>query len=201
MKEQIVDIEGYMGMYRVTNTGKVFSLPNISRTGVRELKQEVVRKKHTNYRRVTLCKNGKTKRYAVHQLVGKAFIPNPGNKPNINHLDNNGENNNDWNLEWYTHSENMIHAQKQGRLFSAQSKGGKNTGKIRKRSLDRLEKLLGSGLVSVSIKEKNGIRRKMAKYRCKYCNNIFIKRADSRIIQRGGICSDCFRDKEIVWTT
>jgi hypothetical protein len=52
---------------------------------------------------------GKTKTFSVHQLVAKAFIPNPENKTQINHKDKNGLNNNIKNLEWNTNKENSIH--------------------------------------------------------------------------------------------
>jgi hypothetical protein len=49
------------------------------------------------------------KTYSVHQLVAKAFIPNPENKPQVNHKDKNGLNNNINNLEWVSNKENSIH--------------------------------------------------------------------------------------------
>ena len=88
------------------------------------------------YKRVTLYPSGKT--YFIHRLVAEAFIPNPLNKPMINHIDNDAENNHVANLEWVTHSENMLHAQSQGRLFHAQSKAGKIAGA---RSTAKLQKL------------------------------------------------------------
>jgi hypothetical protein len=56
--------------------------------------------------------NKNTKSYSVHQLVAKAFIPNPQNKLQVNHLDKNGFNNNFKNLEWVTNKENSIHRSK-----------------------------------------------------------------------------------------
>lgn len=53
--------------------------------------------------------NIKTKSFRVHQLVAKAFLPNPENKPQVNHKDKNGLNNNVSNLEWNSHQENCIH--------------------------------------------------------------------------------------------
>lgn len=69
------------------------------------------------YRRVRIenkCLGGVV-RTSIHQLVAEAFIPNPENKPEINHIDSNRSNNNVSNLEWVTHSENMKHSYKKGR--------------------------------------------------------------------------------------
>ena len=52
------------------------------------------------------------KRFRVHRIIGKVFIPNPDNKPQINHIDWNKSNNNIKNLEWCTPKENVIHAVK-----------------------------------------------------------------------------------------
>jgi hypothetical protein len=53
--------------------------------------------------------NKKTKTFQLHRLVCQAFVPNPENKPQVNHIDKNGLNNNVMNLEWNSHQENCIH--------------------------------------------------------------------------------------------
>jgi HNH endonuclease/NUMOD4 motif len=66
------------------------------------------------YYRVCLSKKGKQLKYAVHRLVAKAFIPNPENKPEVNHINGDKLDNRVENLEWVTRSENAVHAFKNG---------------------------------------------------------------------------------------
>lgn len=63
--------------------------------------------------------NGRVKNRLVHRLVAIAFIPNPDNKPEVNHKDNEPENNTPTNLEWTTTKENIRHAHKNGFVDSA----------------------------------------------------------------------------------
>ena len=136
--EQWKDIEGYESNYEVSSCGRVrakyreFYGKNgvLKKYSEKILKPDTMVRSLTSYERVSLSKDHKVKRFFVHQLVAKAFIPNNENKPFINHIDNNGLNNNVENLEWCTHSENMIHAQKQGRLFKSQANAGKKGGAI-----------------------------------------------------------------------
>lgn len=67
---------------------------------------------------VSFMKNKKQKHKYVHRLLAKAFIPNPENKPHINHLDGNPRNNDISNLEWVTPRENSIHAVKTGLMLT-----------------------------------------------------------------------------------
>lgn len=68
------------------------------------------------YGYVVMCAEGKTHTTTIHSLVAKAFIPNKENKPEVNHIDGNKENNTVSNLEWVTRAENMYHAGATGLL-------------------------------------------------------------------------------------
>jgi len=122
-------IKGYEGTYEVSNTGKVRTLkPRTQKhLGPKVLKLQTYTVSQTQYNKIEL--SNPSKKFLVHRLVAEAFLPHIEGKDLVNHKDNNGLSNNISNLEWCTQSENLIHAQKQGRLHNAQSKGGKTTTK------------------------------------------------------------------------
>ena len=117
------EIKGYEGYYLISNMGRVKSQSRkIYNDGIKgENKFYISEEKIINgridpkgYLRVALCKDNKQKDYSIHRLVAIAFIPNPNNKPCVNHKDGNKQNNNVENLEWCTYSENLKHAYKMG---------------------------------------------------------------------------------------
>ena len=105
--EQWKKIQGY-NYYEISNYGRVKSLAR----GLKEKGKFLKLKPAKGYFRVTLFDQNKRKIYFVHRLVATAFIPNPDDKPFINHIDCNPANNNAENLEWCTPKENSIHAKK-----------------------------------------------------------------------------------------
>lgn len=111
MKEIWKDISGYDGLYQVRNLGNVKSL-NYNHTG--KPKNLSIKKHHTGYRMVTLCRNKTHKNLNIHFLVAHAFIENHDNKPCVNHIDGNKANNCVSNLEWVSYSENTRHAIRTG---------------------------------------------------------------------------------------
>ena len=123
MAEIWKDIEGYEGMYQVSNIGNVRSL-NYRGTGiVRNLVPKV-----NNCGRLWVELKGKS--FLIHRLVAKAFIPNIHNYPEINHKDENPKNNVVTNLEWCTGEYNR-------KMYSAKNSHGRpNT---RQREINQLD--------------------------------------------------------------
>lgn len=105
-KEEWRWIKGYEGLYMVSNMGRIFGTPKKTHCG-HELNQK---KSKAGYMSVSLCKNSVKKTCAVHRIVANAFIPNPGNKPEVNHKNGVRSDNSVANLEWATRSENERHA-------------------------------------------------------------------------------------------
>lgn len=95
------DVVGYEGLYTVDIFGNVFNADG------KLMKQ---RTNEWGYFDIGLSKNNKQSRYKVHRLVAQAFIPNPQNKEQVNHIDGNKKNNAVWNLEWSTPQENTQHS-------------------------------------------------------------------------------------------
>lgn len=107
MKEIWKDIQGYEGIYQVSNLGRVRSVDRvvIHKDGVKHLYRGRVLKPHYNtskYLAIGLHYNGISNTYLVHRLVAQVFIPNPNNLPEVNHIDEVITNNKVDNLEWCT---------------------------------------------------------------------------------------------------
>ena len=128
------DIPGYEGLYKVSNTGKIFSV-------VTNRELSVIQKKD-GYTCISLCdKDHNKKQYRIHQLVAKAFIPNPNNLPMINHKNEIKNDNRVENLEWCNNFYNSNYGNRN--LILSQKMKGKPKSKeaIEKRKITMKEKL------------------------------------------------------------
>lgn len=125
MKEIWKPVEGYEGLYEVSNTGKVKSLKRTVKSyndwdrtfneKILTLHSSKITKRHPKpMYHVELWKDNKRQVKMIHRLVAETFIPNPDGKPQVNHKDGNRMNNSVENLEWCTCSENSNHAYKTG---------------------------------------------------------------------------------------
>lgn len=119
MNEVWKPVPSYEGLYEVSNLGNFRAVDRYvpSRWGHDRLyhgKPMLTETTYDNYQRIVLMKNGVKRRFMAHRLVALAFIPNPQNKPEVNHIDGNKSNNIVSNLEWCTASENTQHAFRTG---------------------------------------------------------------------------------------
>lgn len=109
------DIKGYEGYYKVSNLGNIKRIETVIRyknNGLRNYPAKVLKQEKImeGYLRVVLMKEGVKKRFMSHRLVAEAFIPNTENKPFVNHINGNPNDNRVENLEWCTQSENEKHS-------------------------------------------------------------------------------------------
>lgn len=113
-------VKGYEGFYEVSDTGKVKGIDRmvVSKNGLTRKKGIEIKTRVNNdgYIEVRLSKDSRTTTTFIHILIAKAFIPNPFNKSEVNHINGIKTDNRIENLEWSTHSENMKHAYKMGLL-------------------------------------------------------------------------------------
>ena len=104
------DIPGFDSRYQISNLGnvKVKQYIRSNGKGVFLTKEKLLKPfiEHGGYQKIVLYSNGKNKRMKVHRLVAMAFIPNPYNKPEIDHVNTNTLDNRVENLRWVTSKEN-----------------------------------------------------------------------------------------------
>lgn len=127
-KEVWKPIKHFEGIYEVSSYGRVKSLSRMITYGqYKKQSKEILlkpQKDKNGYVTYSLSKNGFTRSYLAHRLVADAFITQPNEGTEINHIDCNKENNHIENLEWVTRAENIRHAFANGLMV--RHKGSKN---------------------------------------------------------------------------
>ncbi|BAU40062.1 HNH endonuclease [Ralstonia phage RSP15] len=113
------DVVGFEDRYQISSFGNLYS-----KKSQRILARVINNGYYTHSIRIG-GKNGKSKLLRIHRLVAEAFIPNPENKPFVNHIDGNKLNPHVWNLEWATCSENTQHAFDNGLIVNAKGSESK----------------------------------------------------------------------------
>lgn len=184
--ETFKDIKNFEGLYLISNLGTVISLPKGDGNGNR---RRVLKTDNTrDYYCVSLCKNSKVTRKFNHRLVAETFIPNPENKPQVNHIDLDKFNNSVSNLEWVTPSENSTHAYNNGAYTKAQFLSKKACAKIRLTNhLKTSKRILGNRFINLIYKG----RRTYIQFLCLFCNTKTVARSDSPIYTENGVCRNC----------
>jgi hypothetical protein len=115
MDEKMYPIKGLEGFYSITKSGRVFSLPrNPKRNKNCYLTNEISISQNKDYKYFKAWIHPINKHISLHRALAMTFIPNPENKPMVNHIDGDKLNNDLSNLEWVTAKENAIHAWENG---------------------------------------------------------------------------------------
>ena len=146
MEEIWKDIEGYEGLYQISNLGNVKSLNYMKTKAEQLLKLDDDR----GYKKITL----KGKKFKVHRLVAKAFIPNPNDYPCVNHKDENHGNNCVDNLEWCTYEYNNNYGTIKQRLSEL---NGKPIGQFNKDTMELIATFNSSWDAARHLKISNHI--------------------------------------------
>lgn len=183
------DVVGFEGSYKVSDTGLVYSF------FAKRLK--ATKKNNRGYVQISLHKEGKEHMWLLHRVVAMAFIPNPSNHPQINHIDEDKDNNHVNNLEWCTNKHNRHHGTGYARSVEGHDykRMGFNNGKpVTMFSLCGKEIASFPSVVAAQretgISESNirqscyGKRRTAGGYSWKYCDSETAMKAKHRALSK-----------------
>ena len=142
--KEMKDIKSFEGLYAITRNGKVWSYPN-KKGGSKNGKWLRVFIQHRGYYNYYLQHKNKRRIILAHKLVANAYIPNPLNRKEINHINGNKLDNRVENLEWSTRSENMKHAYKLGLLHKFGKHENHPMAKLNKKQVLQIRESYKSG--------------------------------------------------------
>ncbi len=170
MEEIWKDVVCYENLFKVSNFGRVFS----KRTN-KILKQSTSKKGYKVFSTRIGGRKGLCICFKVHRLVAQAFIDNPENKPQVNHIDGNKLNNNVTNLEWVTSKENIQHAVENNLCNFEHMVGTKcRFSKLTELEVLEIRKAKSLGVPTVDLCLKYGVVRQTINqiYRGKYWKDV-----------------------------
>lgn len=152
--------------YEVDDEGNVYSLR----------RNRKLSPKHNwdGYLRIQLWDHGKCKFVSIHRLVAEAFVPNPDNKPFINHKNGNKQDNRAENLEWCTQQENIVHAWKTG-LSKSHMNHPNQSVKVLQFSYDG-KTLIKEWPSQMEVERQLGINHVNVSYSCKRNSDVNARR-------------------------
>lgn len=156
-------VNNWLHFYEVSNQGRLKRLRKEFFLNKKCTKPHVLAERisfgyveSTGYRVARLMDKKRVEDVKVHRLVAQAFIPNPDNKPCVNHINGIKTDNRVENLEWVTISENIKHASKLGLLKGAlDAKGSKNNqSKLTEKDIPIIKNLYKQGITQTQIAER-----------------------------------------------
>lgn len=176
MMNKIKGIPGWEGIYAITRDGRVWAYPRVRVRGTSKLHYRGYWRKSTltsyGYRAITLYPSGSgarstgAKRFFIHQLVARTYIPEVKGKHFVNHIDGDKQNNRVYNLEWCTYKENTHHAFKKG-LRVAPKGEQHGMSKLTEQEVRTMRESYSKGVVKAELARSYGISRGHA---AKICN-------------------------------
>lgn len=155
MREVFEDLKGYEDSYQISDCGRIFTKRRLVGNKICYGRELIPQLTDDGYLKVSLNKNGESKKYYVHRLVATQYIDNPNNLPQVNHIDCNKLNNNFNNLEWCTKQENQNHAVENGLMQRGQDRP---SAKLTEKQIIEIYKLKGV-LRAQDIADKYGVAK------------------------------------------
>jgi len=162
MEEVWKPVVGYEDLYEVSSMGRIRGLRGKNgKSNTRKVfLMSLVINKSSKYLAITVGRKGdKQKNMLVHRLVAQAFIPNPGSKPEVNHINGVKIDNKVENLEWVTLSENHKHAYKIG--LQTPMRGNHPMAKLSLEKVQKIKSMIRSGVTVRTIVEIFNVSSKL----------------------------------------